>query len=178
MIIEVLDVRTGRMAGGWQIICILLESIRFEMQREIQMDSRSSPASSVLCPLWFGGLLNSWPLQLHLCDSPLGKTLLFHLLLSFLKYSLSFKILFRSHILPNPFPVLPSDMHSVLLGTLLLQIGLYRSPPCSLFCIILCSIFEAGKSRAKFLILFTISRLFHTTKVYHVGMCVPCNILS
>lgn len=53
MISQVLGMTTGRMAGGWKIIYILLENIQFEMQWEIQAGRGSSPESFVLHPLWF-----------------------------------------------------------------------------------------------------------------------------
>lgn len=47
----------GKWLGGWQITYILLESIQFEMQLEIQAERNASPESFVLCPLWIGCIM-------------------------------------------------------------------------------------------------------------------------
>lgn len=62
MIIGVWGMRTGRMAGGWQKVYLLLENIQFEMQWEIQMDRKSSPESFALCP--YGLVASSHSLSL------------------------------------------------------------------------------------------------------------------
>lgn len=117
-----------------------------------------------------------------------GITLLFHLFFFLFssKSSLSFKTLFRFHILPNPIPVLPNGLRFSLIWTTLYFRWVFMEALNTVYPVLCLHIhvlsssvrFESLKSRDKFLVLFKISRLFHTRDVCHICICIAYNILS